>query len=78
MIETTLVLSATLALVQVIKISFNTPKRFTPLMSLVIAMVITTVFSEMPLKDELFTGLLIGLSASGAYDLSKKTVLNIK
>jgi len=78
MIESSLVLAVTTALVQILKTAFKIPSRITPVISIAISVCFVLYFGDMSIKSELFTGLMIGLSASGFYDLSKKTVLNIK
>ena len=52
------------------------PIRFAPLVSIVLGVLgtIGVAFFE-PTAIVIFTGLAIGLSASGLYDFSKKTVL---
>jgi hypothetical protein len=61
-----LLIALTASLVQVIKMSADIPKRFIPLMSLVVGAVMAYLFHLDPIYY-----LIVGLSASGAYSATK-------
>ncbi len=61
-------------LVQVIKGSFEAfPTRLVPILSIAVALVLSSVVLGFSMTG-VFAGLIFGLTASGFYDLGKKTV----
>jgi len=74
MIETTAVVTLVVGLTEVFKKGFKMPSRLAPLLSLVFALVLTISFGTSDLADKVFTGIMIGLSASGLYSGTKKTL----
>ena len=55
------------------------PSRFAPLISLIVGVGFAFLaLSTEPLIIRIITGAMCGLSASGLWDLSKKTILNKK
>jgi len=76
---TSTLLPITLALMEAIKTTKLIPTRFLPVVSIVIGIILVfitratgTEFSSVIIID----GMIIGLGASGLFDLGKKTILN--
>jgi phosphotransferase system glucose/maltose/N-acetylglucosamine-specific IIC component len=69
-------LAITAGITEVIKRAIG-DTRFTPIVSVVVGVVLAVVTQPaLPLTQSVVNGLVIGLAASGAYDLSKKSLLN--
>lgn len=47
------------------------PQKYIPILSLVLGIVFGVFFLDSSLQEQIFTGIIIGLSASGLYDQSK-------
>jgi hypothetical protein len=75
MIETTIAIALIIGIVEAFKRAFTIPKRFIPLLSLLMSIVYVLIFKgEVPLTEALFTGIVIGLSASGLYSGGKTAI----
>jgi hydrogenase/urease accessory protein HupE len=63
------------ALTQAIKMGLKVPSRFVPLLSIGLGIGFVAL-GDVPLQETIITGIIIGLSSSGLYQVGKKTVLN--
>lgn len=64
-------------LVELVKRSFKPPKKFQPVIALVLGLLIGYLFApftDLTLQTRLWAGLLAGLSAAGLYKLGKNVV----
>jgi hypothetical protein len=68
--EITSLIAIVIALTQLVK-NAGIEGRYTPFVSLAIAITLALFFTEGPLKFQLMNGILMGLSASGLYDAVK-------
>ena len=76
MIETTLIIALVVGIVEVFKRAIPFPSNITPLVSLVTGVVLVILFKgDMAITESVFTGLVVGLSASGLYDTTTKSIL---
>jgi len=75
MLETTAIMAIVIGVTEVLKKTFNINTRFVPIISLALALFYVLLVSELPLAESVFIGLITGLSASGLYDVGKKTIL---
>lgn len=69
MIEIAAIIAVIVGLGQLAKMYL--PSKFVPLMSLVLGVVAGVTLLDMSVQEQIFTGIIIGLSASGLYDQSK-------
>lgn len=75
MIETTTAILIVAGITQAFKMAFKTPSRFIPIISIISGVLILSL-GKLPIQEMIITGIIVGLSASGLYDVTKKTVLN--
>lgn len=73
MLEITIVVAVLIGLVEAIKRAFKMSSRFAPLVAIALGVVYTVFFGDLTLQEEIFTGIIAGLTASGLY--SGKVVL---
>ncbi len=69
--ETTILIGVVIGITEVIKRATKLNKRFIPLVSLLIALIYVIGLSGMPIKEAIFMGVVVGLSASGLYSSGK-------
>lgn len=70
----TIAVALTAGIVEAIKRAFKMNKRFVPLLSLAIGLVLALIFGEgFTIQEIVVTGIMIGLSASGLYSGVKAT-----
>ena len=65
------------AFVEIIKQAFNIPSKFCSLISIVAGIacgIWLSPFFGVPLAEKIFGGIILGMSASGAYDLVKNPI----
>ena len=77
MIDFVVATALTASLVEVIKQTTKLNKDYLPALAVVVGIILMLIFGADGLKINLFTGLVAGLSASGAYDNLEK-ILNEK
>jgi hypothetical protein len=69
MIELTIAIALVVGIVEVFKRAIEFPTKLIPLVSLVTGVVITIIFKgDLALTEAVFSGIVVGLSASGLYD----------
>ena len=73
MLETTIAIALVVGITEAIKRASGLSTRYAPLVSLIIGMGIVFL-GDMPLKETIITGIVVGLSASGLYGGVKKTI----
>lgn len=71
MFEFGLIIAVIVALNELFKRSLGVPKKYLPIISLVLGVLAGIFYLEGSLKEQVFYGLIIGLSASGLFDQSK-------
>lgn len=71
MFEISLIIAVIVALNELFKRSLSVPNRYLPILSLVLGVIAGVVYLEGGLKEQVFYGIIIGLSASGLFDQSK-------
>jgi len=69
--ETTILIAVVVGLTEVIKRATNLSSRFAPLVSLVLAIGLAFLGATGPISNIIFTGIIVGLSASGLYSGAK-------
>jgi len=69
--EVAILIAVVTALTELIKRSNYVQSRFLPSISLVIGTVIGAFYLDMPLKERILYGMIIGLAAAGLFDQSK-------
>lgn len=65
-----------LSVIELGKRTFNLPKRLVPIVGVILGMLVATAagtFSDLSLEMRLWAGFLSGLSATGLFELVKKT-----
>jgi len=76
MIETTIAIAVVVGVVEAIKRALNVDSKYIPLVSLVFAIFFAIIFKgDMKLAETIFTGIIVGLSASGLWDVSVKSIM---
>ena len=75
MIETTIAIAVVVGLVEAIKKAFKMPSDYAALLSIALSVgiIFLTKADTISASDAIFTGLLVGLSASGLYSGTKAT-----
>lgn len=73
MLETTIAIAIVVGVTEVIKLALKVPSRFIPAVSLILGIGVMFL-GDLPLKELLVTGIVIGLSASGLYRGVEKTI----
>ena len=77
MVEITYLVPITTAVVQAISMAVNFDGRYKPVISIVVAGVLSYLLAiGGDVKDIILSALVGGLGASGLYDVAKKTILN--
>lgn len=71
MVEVGLIIAVIVALNEVIKRSLGISSKYLPITSLTLGLVAGFLYLDGELKERLFYGLIIGLSASGLFDQTK-------
>ncbi len=71
--EISIAIAIVVGLTEVLKRAGGIPSRFIPLVSLAFGLAVA-YFSGA--TDPIISGLIVGLSASGLFDIGKKTLLN--
>jgi hypothetical protein len=71
MVEVSLLVAIILSLSEILKRYKYIPKRFIPLFNIVVGIGAGVVFLDGDLKTNILHGLIVGLTASGAFDLTK-------
>lgn len=75
MIETTILIASIVGITEVIKRATNLNRRFVPLLSLGISLLLVFLFSEgIPFTSVLQTGIIAGLTASGLWSSGKAVI----
>ena len=74
MLEMTIVVAIIVGLIQAIKGALDMPSRFAPLLAIVLGVGYTIFFGDISLQEEIFTGIVAGLTASGLYSGGKATL----
>ena len=69
--EVAILIAVVTALTELIKRSNYVQSRFLPSISLAIGIVIGVFYLDMPLKERVLYGMIIGLAAAGLFDQSK-------
>ena len=69
--ETTILIAIVVGLTEVIKRSAGINTRYIPLVSLALAIGLAFLGAEAPVSNIIFTGIIVGLSASGLYSGGK-------
>jgi Flp pilus assembly protein protease CpaA len=69
MIEIASIIAVIVGLSQLAKMYI--PNKFVPLLSLILGIVAGVALLDMSLQEQIFTGIIIGLSSSGLYDQTK-------
>lgn len=73
MLETATAIMLVVGITEAIKRATKLPTRYAPLLSLIVGTGIVFL-GDMPLKETIVTGIVVGLSASGLYGGVKKTI----
>jgi len=71
MFDIALIIAVVVALVELVKRIAVVPAKFLPLVSLVFGLVAGIIYLDGELKEKVFYGVVIGLSAAGLFDQSK-------
>ncbi|MEK4564776.1 holin [Alkalihalobacillus sp. FSL R5-0424] len=74
LILATIISPIVLALIELVKRTIQIPKRFIPLLAVVVGLVVGALsypFSDLALSMRLWAGTLAGLSATGLFEISK-------
>lgn len=71
MFEFGVFVAAIVGLNQLFKTAFEIPKRYLPLLSLLLGLLAGIVYFQGDMKERVFMGVVMGLSASGLFDQSK-------
>jgi hypothetical protein len=75
MLETAIIISLVVGITEVFKRAFLIPKRFIPLVSLILGISITFIFREnLPITEVIYIGIFVGLSGAGLYSSTKATI----
>lgn len=72
--------SATAAVVGLVWVASKAglPSAYKPALSLLIALSLTVFLSNLPLREAIFSGIMLGLTAAGAYSGTKATSKGIR
>ena len=73
--EIAIAIAMVTGMTQVIKLATGVPTRFAPLLSVLFGMFFIGL-TDVSASDMVITGVIVGLSASGLYDIGSKTILN--
>ncbi|WP_068672028.1 holin [Oceanobacillus sp. Castelsardo] len=76
MFEIGIIIAVVMAVTQLIKELKVIPKKYLPLISLLLGLAAGIFFMNGVLKEQIMYGLMIGLSASGLFDQSKIVTKN--
>lgn len=71
MLEMSVIITVVVALNELFKRTFGVPARFIPLISLLLGIAGGIFYLEGDLKEKIFYGAIVGLSAAGLFDQSK-------
>lgn len=74
MLETTIAIAIVVGITEVIKKASGLNSRYAPLLSLIVGIATIFIGGDLPVRDSMMTGIIVGLSASGLYGGVKKTV----
>ncbi len=73
--ETTIAIALVTGITQALKMAVKIPSRFVPLISIVLGLALISL-GNVSLQDTIITGIVVGLSASGLYQVGKKTIMD--
>jgi len=75
MLELSIIIALTVGLTEAVKRIFKMPSRFAPAVSLLFGLSLTFLNSNgLPLNDIILAGIIVGLTASGLFDVGVKTI----
>lgn len=74
MFEIATIIAVTTATVEVIKRATGLQSRYAPLLALIVGILLSILAQHQVNADIIFTGIIVGLSASGAYAGTKTTL----
>lgn len=75
--EIATIVGITIGLTQALKLALTVSDRYVPLVSIVVGLGLAFLMAQdLPIDAIVTLGIVAGLSASGLYDVGKKTVLN--
>lgn len=72
--EQTILIAIVVGLIQAIQLAFKLPSRFKPILSLALGIGLAFLGVEGSVSNIIFSGIIIGLSASGLYSGAKAVV----
>jgi hydrogenase/urease accessory protein HupE len=75
--EIATIVGITIGLTQALKLALPIGDRYVPLVSIVVGLGLAFLMAkDLPIDSVITLGIVAGLSASGLYDVGKKTVMN--